>query len=381
MLKFIIHVILEILLLCLLVFNAVNIGTYSLPVVFVGLLVFLVIILLTTKYRSPLNKRNNDVILIVIGLSITFLGLLYFASYFGGYDVNYSSIFKSFITKTTWMMTFLIVIITEVIRYLLTLVDYRREKYSIISKMIMFIDYILIDFIIIGKSYSLMTLSGVYDFFGLFLIQSVSKNFLLNYLSDNYGPSPCLWYRLIVELYIYFMPFVPRINLLIKATILFIFPYFVFYIVKSLTEKRHMPLSKSRKPIDKISTFIFTIIFFILVVLVSCEFKFAMIAVGSESMNGTINKGDAVIYEKYNEDDELREGDILVFKKNDVLIIHRIHKVFPLDEKEKVYQTKGDNNESADNWLVTKDEIVGVVKVRVLWIAWPSVLINEWFSR
>lgn len=382
MIKFIIHIILEIVLFCFLIFNTINIGSYSLPIIFVALLVFLIVILLTTRYRSPLNKRNSDVIMIVIGLSVIFIGFLYFASYFGGYDINYSSIFKNYITKTTWMMTFLIVIITEIIRYVLTLVDYRREKYGILSKIVMFINYILIDFIIIGKSYSLATLSGFYDFFGLFLIQSVSKNLLLNYLSKNYGYSPCLWYRLIVELYIYFMPFVPRINLLIKATILFVFPYFVFYIVKSLTERRHLPLSRSRNPIDKISTIIFTIIFLVLVVLVSCEFRFAMIAVGSESMNGTINKGDAVIYERYDsKEQELKVGDIIVFKKNDILIIHRIYKVYPLDKDEKVYQTKGDNNEVVDNWLITNDEIVGIVKVRVLWIAWPSVLLNEWFNK
>lgn len=382
MIKFIIHIILEIVLFCFLGFNVLNIGANSLSVVFILLMLMLLVLVLTTRYRTPLNKRNSDVIMIVIGLSVAFIGLLYFASYFGGYDANYSSIFKDYITKTTWMTTFLIVIVTEVIRYILTLVDYRREKYEVISRIIMFMNYCLIDFIIIGKSYSLNTLSGFYDFFGLFLIQSVSKNLLLNYLSKNYGPSPCLWYRLIVELYVYFMPFVPRINLLIKATVLFVFPYFVFFIVKSLTEKRRLPKSRSRSPLDKISTIIFTIIFLVLVVLVSCEFKFAMIAVGSESMNGTINKGDAVIYERYDESkQDLAKGDIIVFKKNDVLIIHRIYKVFPLDKDESVYQTKGDNNDALDNWLVTNDEVVGIVKARVVWIAWPSVLLNEWFNK
>ena len=59
-------------------------------------------------------------------------------------------------------------------------------------------------------------------------------------------------------------------------------------------------------------------------------------------------------------------------------IVHRIIKVYSMDGK-KVYQTKGDANESPDNWIVTQEQCVGVVKSRVLLIAWPSVLLNEWF--
>ncbi len=382
MIKFIIHVILEIVLLCLLVFNTINIGSSSLPVVFAALVLFLLALLASTRYRSPLNRRNKDVIWIIIGISSIFIGLLYFVSFFNGYDESYSSIFKNYITKTTWITTFLIVIITEIIRYILTIVDYRREKYDLLSKIIMFINYVLIDFIIIGKSYSLNTLAGIYDFFGLFVIQSISKNLLLNYLSKNYGIRSCLWYRFIVELYVYFMPFIPRINLLIKATILFVFPYFVYFVVKKLTDKRRKPVSRNKKTIEKVSTLIFAIIFSIIVALVSCEFKYAMIAIGSESMTGTINKGDAVIYEAIKDDNiELKKGDVIVFEKNDNLIVHRIYNVFKLGNGESLYQTKGDNNNTVDNWLVKDEEIIGIVRVRVLLIAWPSVLLNEYFSK
>ena len=59
-------------------------------------------------------------------------------------------------------------------------------------------------------------------------------------------------------------------------------------------------------------------------------------------------------------------------------IVHRIYRVYTLDG-ETVYQTKGDYNENADNWVVKKEDITGLVKFRVLLIAWPSVYINEKF--
>ena len=104
-----------------------------------------------------------------------------------------------------------------------------------------------------------------------------------------------------------------------------------------------------------------------------------MIAIGSGSMTGTINKGDAIIYQVYDEDKmDLKEGDVIVFNKQNVSIVHRIIKVYSIDGKD-AYQTKGDANESADNWIVSQEEVQGIVKKRIILIAWPSVLLNELF--
>lgn len=113
-----------------------------------------------------------------------------------------------------------------------------------------------------------------------------------------------------------------------------------------------------------------------LVILVSREFEYAMIAIGSGSMTGSINKGDAVIYKRYDETKDLEAGDIIVFNKDNMIVIHRIVKRYTI-YGEEVYQTKGDANESADNWIVKQDDIVGTVEMRIPLIAWPSVLVNS----
>jgi signal peptidase len=100
-----------------------------------------------------------------------------------------------------------------------------------------------------------------------------------------------------------------------------------------------------------------------------------MIAIGSGSMSDTINKGDAIIYKKFDEKTDLEAGDIVVFNRDSMIVIHRIIKKYTI-YGEEVYQTKGDANKSADNWVVKKKDIVGTVEMRIPWIAWPSVLIN-----
>ncbi len=344
------------------------------------LVVFLILLLTIIRYRKPIIGRNSDIIFIVVGLCSVMLGFLYLMGLIYGYDVSYSVIYKKYISTTMWATTFLVVIITEIIRYVLSLVDTRQKKRYWLLTIIMLANFVMIDLAIATKTYDFSNFNQLYEFFGLVFIQSIAKNILLNYISKKYGYVPCLCYRLIMDLYIYFMPLTPDINVFIEAVLLLVFPYFVYVLIKELTERKKLEPASKNKTADRVSTVILSIIFGILVILVSREFNYAMIAIGSESMTGTINKGDAIVYQKYDMDKmELKEGDIIVFAKNNMMIVHRVVKVYTLNEGEYVYQTKGDYNDNVDNWVVTQQEVIGKVKTRVLWIAWPSVLLNEWF--
>ena len=82
----------------------------------------------------------------------------------------------------------------------------------------------------------------------------------------------------------------------------------------------------------------------IIIMLISCKFKFGVLVIGSGSMTGTINKGDIVLYETYGKNDELKNGDIIVFIKDDLKIVHRIVDQRILGEETRYY-TKQTNKE------------------------------------
>ena len=60
-----------------------------------------------------------------------------------------------------------------------------------------------------------------------------------------------------------------------------------------------------------------------------------------------------------------------------------VHRVVQLKDRngEKVYITKGDANKSKDNWVITKDNIVGKVKLRIRWVGWPTVALSEMLAN
>ena len=74
------------------------------------------------------------------------------------------------------------------------------------------------------------------------------------------------------------------------------------------------------------------------------------------SMKPLIHPGDMVLISKMKniEDiDNLKEGDIIQFKRRNILITHRIVEI--LNEKNVQYRTKGDNNSVSDKQTVPKD--------------------------
>ena len=74
-------------------------------------------------------------------------------------------------------------------------------------------------------------------------------------------------------------------------------------------------------------------------------------------MYPAINKGDAIIIKKINEDD-IKVGDVVTFKVDEEIITHRIVGI-ENNGKENVYITKGDNNNVTDDFVISFEDIEG----------------------
>ena len=94
-------------------------------------------------------------------------------------------------------------------------------------------------------------------------------------------------------------------------------------------------------------------------------------------MQPKINKGDAVVYEKFDGKNMPELGQVLVFHKDDRTVVHRIIEVIDISDTEKIYYTKGDNNDTPDGYPIQTKDILGVVKTRVRYIGIPSVILGE----
>ena len=107
----------------------------------------------------------------------------------------------------------------------------------------------------------------------------------------------------------------------------------------------------------KIKDFIFRIIYILLIIylliFVPSLWGQKPLVVISGSMEPTLKVGGILYYEKI-DINELDEGDILVYQTKEHIISHRI-----VDINENGFITKGDINNSVDNYLVSDEQILG----------------------
>ncbi|MBR2241013.1 MAG: signal peptidase I [Clostridia bacterium] len=88
-------------------------------------------------------------------------------------------------------------------------------------------------------------------------------------------------------------------------------------------------------------------------------FGYRMYIIMSGSMEPQINIKDAIITKQ---EAEPKVGDIIAFENGSAITVHRITKVYTEGDN-RLYQTKGDNNNAEDQGLVQKSQVKGTVKV------------------
>ncbi len=271
----------------------------------------------------------------------------------------------------------IIIIIQEFLRYQFTI----NKGNTKIFKLLTIIFFVIVDVNIFGSTVNLRSLDSTIEFLGTVLFPSIVNNVVYNKMSVKYGYKAITVYRIITIISYYFIPVIPNMNLLIKSVFKITLPLIIYLTMSYMFDRVEFEkvMRKSKKKGLSISTTILLIIISLATALVSCAFRYGIMAIGSGSMTGTINYGDAVIFEKY-KDQELDIGDIIIYAKKDKNVIHRITEIGVFND-EYVYVTKGDNNKYADSGYVYKENIVGVIHKRIKYIGFPAIWFRSLFNN
>lgn len=127
--------------------------------------------------------------------------------------------------------------------------------------------------------------------------------------------------------------------------------------------------------------------FIILIILLYFTLPYGFLTICSNSMSKTLNAGDIIFYKKIDTSFNLKEGDIIVFEKlykptNKVIkLIHRIDEVYMWKDEVWLYRTKGDANESVDEFMVYPEEIIGIYTGKIDKIGYPIAFVRKLFAK
>lgn len=335
------------------------------------LLVFMGIATLLIKtYKMDLTNKRQ-IILLLTGIGVIYVAVLYLIGIFAGF---YNATVKlSLWSIWKYIIPYIVIIISsEMIRKKIVL---KEDK---ISKIIILVIMVMLDVILTTNIYNLNTAKDYFTLVSFVIFASIANNLLFNYIEIQYrNEKAIIIYRIITTLYVYVFPIIPDLYIFLESIIKMVVPYIIYIILENVYSKQKLVVTIETRKKERITSIIICIISIIIVMLISCKFKYGVLVIGSGSMTGTINKGDIILYEKYKNTDDIKVGNIIVFYEDDIKVIHRI-----IDQKlmgeETRYYTKGDANQKQDEGYRETKDIIGQVKARIPYMGWFTLWINDW---
>lgn len=345
---------------------------FTRKIISIILLVFMIIsvILIKTKKIKSINNKQTTILLSAFG--IIYIVIIYIIGIFTGF--YRATVQFSLWSILNYIIPYIVIIVSsEIIRKTILLKESKKSQAIILVAMV------ILDVILWTNIYNLKTLKDYFTLMTFIIFSSIANNLLYNYIIIKYGNwNAIIIYRLITTLYMYIIPFLPDFHIFLEAIIRLIVPYIIYIILEQINginkKANVIPVKQKYKEII-ISTITFGIVA-IIIMLISCEFKFGVLTIGSGSMTGTINKGDIILYERYDENEQIKTGDIIVFQNEDLRIVHRVVDQRNLGEEIRYY-TKGDANEQEDDGYRIRKDVIGKVHARIPYIGYLTLFVND----
>ncbi|MGH4122967.1 MAG: signal peptidase I [Clostridium sp.] len=216
----------------------------------------------------------------------------------------------------------------------------------------------------------------VFQYIGEIFLPELLKNILVTYLVFIGGPTLSIVYLGILNGVVWVCPILPDIRWITTALIGILCPVFslmiIQYIYLGQSKSPKIRHAEKENPLGWILTSVFSIAMVWFAVGV---FPIQPSVIVTGSMKPMIQPGDMVIVKKM-DGNEVKMGDVIQFKKDNIYIFHRIIEIKE-DEKQLKYKTKGDNNSGADSDLVSIGDVKGKVIYVIPKIGWPTLIFKS----
>ena len=341
---------------------------------------FLAIIYVVSRVLFGINKEENANRKRVF-TNVAIVVLTYFlTTYLVGLIIGFTRTIYNNFSVTNFFVNILPVVIIIIFSELLRFIFIDKSNKNKIVIFLSFVVFTLFTASYNFKLYNFEVYNDIFQYLGIVLLGNISTNIFLTIQCSKTGFINNILYRLVMEVYIFLVPFTPSLGPYVTAVLAILIPVVCAFVVYNTTKKDKL----EKPPRTKRKNIIFVILVFIVIVVVMSNsgfFKYQNMTIGSNSMKNYMSKGDVIVLEKLEGEElkDLKKGDILVFRYNTKIIAHRIYEVINRNN-ELSFRTKGDANDQVDNNLVRQNEVIGILRFRIRYIGLPSIWIQELFN-
>lgn len=213
------------------------------------------------------------------------------------------------------------------------------------------------------------------------VLPGTCENILATYLVLYGGPLASIIYIGMAEAFEWLSPILPNLDWLAKGVVGMIVPLVALSIVSSQYLKLAKVVKSYRTKEESIWKWLPTAIISVLIIWFTVGvFPIYPSAIATGSMEPMIYPGDVVLVKKIVDMEgleTLQVGDVIQFKRGEILINHRIMEIVETDDGLKEYRTKGDNNSSEDSQLVKMEDVKGTIEGVIPKIGWPTLILKN----
>ena len=368
---------LELLLIIFLVFALFAPNIISRIVLAIFMFIYMFIVSMLLKRRRHCSTYDKQVMVLMLIFAILYLGIFYLLGlYYGFGRTKYA--FNLYNVLYVVVPIIVIIVSAEMMRKIFLaqkeIVNFRGKKINLT-----YIAMTLVDLVIYTGVYDFSNLNDMLMALGFVFFASLSCNLLYNYVSIRYGEKPVIIYRLITTIYMYILPFIPDVYVFLRSFLRMLYPFIIYIILENTYSKSNLTVAYKDKKKNIFRTLIMLTLVTLMIMLISCQFHFGIIVIGSDSMTGTINKGDAIIFERYR-GEKIEKGQVIMFNYNGIVTVHRIIEIRTINGEIR-YITKGDANKNTDSGYRTYSDIVGFVRLRIKYIGKPTLWLRNLFEK
>jgi signal peptidase len=214
-----------------------------------------------------------------------------------------------------------------------------------------------------------------------FAAQYLAPEFMMNLLAVYFvykgGAVPALIYMGIIQAFQWLSPILPDLRWITAALIGILCPYFSYMYLQNLYAEESRDRSRIKKENENPFSLLITSLVSISIVWFSVGvFPVYPSVVATGSMEPLIMPGDVVLVDKVKQGENFKVGDIIQFRRDTILIDHRIIEIIK-DDKSMGYRTKGDNNSGPDSQIVKPEDVRGKIIHVVPKLGWPTLLFKS----
>ncbi len=311
------------------------------------------------------NKKSKSVIKLIIVSMILYFAITYGIGLITGFLSNSYSLKLSGIVNNLFFI-FVTIVCSEIIRYVF--IKANKDKKIFIG----FITILLILFEInlLVRYDSFNTIQNSFKFVSVTILPIIMKNIMCSYIVYYTNYKGSLLYRVVMDLYCYMVPIQPDLNDLILSISTIVLPFFITISFSKEMEENVQNTTYEYSFIKK-TDIPFVIGILVITFMIFGIGPYKIVGIETGSMTPNLNIGDAVIIDKTVNKDKLNEGDIIAYTNKDgILVIHRILKI----NSDETFITKGDYNNAADAYYVNKEQVKGIVRLKIPFIAYPAIM-------